>query len=342
MLQAEVSTWDDVAPELDERFGSTFSYLARIFRSRGFRPDEADDLAQETILRTLTHLRRHGRRAENLTPLLHTVAKNLIVERFRTGGREVAVAIDERIPAIGPDPEEQALTHDRARLVNQAIQELPAKQRRAILLWLEGLTAAEIAVDLGIKRNAVDVLLHRSRRYLATRLDDVRDSAWSAGLLLWNKMRRVCYRATRWSYSADPMPIGTAIAVVTTAALLSVVAPSLHASRNASRSSVIAARHASVANVRRSRTHDLQGASPISGPRHGSTAGGNTHAVQVTVRDPSVHVKGPAVKSKDGGKEPIVWLNIWEDPQHSGPIEQKVEGQISAACDRAPTVCGGN
>jgi RNA polymerase sigma factor (sigma-70 family) len=187
--------------------------LTRIFRSRGFTDEEADEFAQETIARVLVHLDKHGRRSDDLNPLFNTIAKNLIVERFRTGGREVPVAMDERLVGLVADPADEVTTRERRRHVHAAISELPERQRRAMLMSLEGLSPAEIARVLSIKRNAADAILHRARRHLAMRLRDCRDSVWGAGSFVWFRVRMAVRRAADWvRFSEACGALGPAVA----------------------------------------------------------------------------------------------------------------------------------
>jgi hypothetical protein len=73
-----------------------------------------------------------------------------------------------------------------------------------MLMSLEGLSPAEIAQTLGIKRNAADAILHRARRHLAMRLKDCRDAVWGASGFVWLRIRLGARRAADWLRLADP------------------------------------------------------------------------------------------------------------------------------------------
>ena len=74
-------------------------------------------------------------------------------------------------PPLEPGPEEIAEAADLAARVRRAVDDLPAGQRSAILLfYLAGMTYAETAATLGIKIGAVKTRLHKARRTLQHQL----------------------------------------------------------------------------------------------------------------------------------------------------------------------------
>jgi RNA polymerase sigma-70 factor (ECF subfamily) len=161
---------------IDDDFTSSYraslGRLVGFFRAKGVPREEAADLANETIVRMLVHLKRHGRDRADLGPLVRTIARNLLVERVRKQapvivplGDDIDVADDEL------EPVDQLVMSERRQAVRQAIGSLSPRHRHVVGMWMEGRTPAEIARELGIKRNAVDAILHRARRSLAAKLD---------------------------------------------------------------------------------------------------------------------------------------------------------------------------
>jgi len=159
--------------ELDGGYSATFERLRRFFMARGVPREEAADLAQESITRALLHIQRRGTSPEydGIGPLLSRIGINLLIDRARAV-RPRLVPIDnaESVLALDADPSDHITRLDRDATVRGAIGQLSDRHRRALELTLQGLTPAEIAADLGIRRNAADALLHRARRRLAERL----------------------------------------------------------------------------------------------------------------------------------------------------------------------------
>jgi RNA polymerase sigma-70 factor (ECF subfamily) len=132
---------------------------------------EADDIAQEALLR----LWRAGETLEvgphGLRPWLRRVTSNLCLDRIRSSRRtvvtdEVPEVAEEASQAVGL--EEQ----DLAKRVGEAMSALPERQRRALTLFHhEGLSQAEVGEVLGISDEAVESLLARARRALRASLE---------------------------------------------------------------------------------------------------------------------------------------------------------------------------
>jgi RNA polymerase sigma-70 factor (ECF subfamily) len=154
-------------------YRATLGQLVGYFRSKGVPKDGSSDMANETMVRVLVHLKRHGRRERtDLGPLVRTIARNLLIERARRAPVAI-VPLDEDVdvPDSSPEPAEHVLAAERREAVRAAIRSLAPRQRRVVGMWMDGRSPMEIARALGVKRNAVDAILHRARRSLAARLE---------------------------------------------------------------------------------------------------------------------------------------------------------------------------
>jgi RNA polymerase sigma-70 factor (ECF subfamily) len=68
-------------------------------------------------------------------------------------------------------PDRTAIDEEHARLVRQAVANLPQTYREVVVLYyLEEMTAAEVAESLGIRTNTVEVRLSRARKQLGSAL----------------------------------------------------------------------------------------------------------------------------------------------------------------------------
>jgi RNA polymerase sigma-70 factor (ECF subfamily) len=135
---------------------------------------EAEDVAQEAMLRVWTHAPRWQPLAAFRTWLTRVVV-NLCLDRKRRAPMlelEAAGEVADPTPGAG----EQAETDERDRLLAAAIESLPTRQRTAIVLtYREGMSNAQVADSLGTSVSAVETLLVRGKQNLRRALDGVID-----------------------------------------------------------------------------------------------------------------------------------------------------------------------
>ncbi|MDG3440572.1 RNA polymerase sigma factor [Nitrospirillum amazonense] len=135
---------------------------------------DADEVVQEAMLRVWTGAKNwipDGR--ARFSTWLHRVVVNLCVDRRR---RPAFAGLDG-IPEP-PDPTPSAVNvmarQQTAKLVSQALAELPERQRLAVTLcYYEERSAADAAQILSLSVSAVESLLARARRALRARLSSV-------------------------------------------------------------------------------------------------------------------------------------------------------------------------
>ncbi len=142
--------------------------------------DLAEELAQETFLRVY-RARRQYRPEAKFSTWLFRIASNLALNALRDGAWDRQhISLEEAAESAGtslaiPDPalgiEEELMRRERARIVAEAIDALPPKQRLAVLLHkYQDLDYAEIAGILGCSESALKSLLFRAYEKLRVRL----------------------------------------------------------------------------------------------------------------------------------------------------------------------------
>lgn len=128
---------------------------------------EAQDCVQEAFVRAWDR-RRSIDRDQAPEAWVRTVAYRLAVSRWRKA-RNALRSPDRAHPATAP-PLEPDIT---GIALSRALQQLPADQRRAIVLHhLADLTVAEVARELGVPVGTVKARLSRGRAALAVLLAD--------------------------------------------------------------------------------------------------------------------------------------------------------------------------
>lgn len=145
--------------------------LAVAYRMLGDRA-EAEDVAQEAMMR-LWKIAPDWREGEaQVTTWLHRVSSNLCIDRLRRRKRDGPPLEDVAEPSDpAPSPAAVMMATDRAAAVRQALDALPDRQKQAVTLrHFEDLGNPEIAGIMEISVEAVESLLSRGRRALATAL----------------------------------------------------------------------------------------------------------------------------------------------------------------------------
>jgi RNA polymerase sigma-70 factor, ECF subfamily len=151
-------------------------YRARIYvyclHRLGSR-EEAEDATQTTFMNAFRGLGR-GVVPESEQAWLFKIAENVCLSRRRTSwrrGRMESPSDFELIEEVVPSPPRELA--DELIGLQDALEAMPENQRRAIVLreW-QGLSYREIAAELELSQAAVETLIFRARRTLATGLEE--------------------------------------------------------------------------------------------------------------------------------------------------------------------------
>ena len=195
---------------------------------RGFLRDrvEAEDAVQQTFLSAQRAL-ANGSRPSQPAAWLATIARNECLARVRTRMRE-PLPVDEPDRGTAPDAHADAVRRHEIAELRDALAELPAQQREALLLReVRGLSYDEVAATLAVTTSAVESLLFRARRRLQTRLREalagVFPGAWAQPLR--ELLTRVAGSGLAAPAAAKVAAVGLGTAVATGGAVL--VAPGL-------------------------------------------------------------------------------------------------------------------
>jgi RNA polymerase sigma-70 factor (ECF subfamily) len=134
---------------------------------------EAEDVAQEAFFRAWRNAPRWRPGAARFDTWLHRVTLNLCYDRLRRR-RERPTAEPPDTPDPGPAPDRGLLALDVGRRVRAALQQLPPRQREAIVLChYQELGNLEAARAMGVSVEAMESLLSRGRRALKASLADI-------------------------------------------------------------------------------------------------------------------------------------------------------------------------
>ena len=130
---------------------------------------DAADCFQETFICALEVSRRQHVR--NFSALLVRLATLRAIDRLRRRFSSQQVRIDAAdLAAVSnknPGPAQEAQNQELAERLRKSLSELPEQQAQAFCLrYLNDMSYRQIDKELGIKKSATGVLLHRARRKL--------------------------------------------------------------------------------------------------------------------------------------------------------------------------------
>jgi RNA polymerase sigma-70 factor (ECF subfamily) len=144
-------------------------------RSLGGRASEAEDVAQDAMLRLWRHAPRWQAGRAQVSTWLYRVVVNLSIDHARKnkryGGEVPEDTVDET-----PDAYDALASEYVSKAVRDAIEQLPERQRTALVLcFYEGMSNADAADAMELSVGAVEQLLVRARRSLRVSLADLRE-----------------------------------------------------------------------------------------------------------------------------------------------------------------------
>ena len=143
--------------------------VVRVGRRMLGNPTEADDVAQEAMLRLWRNAGSIGVPPSGLGGWLYRVTSNLSLDRLRARRPEGSDGLDEL--NVEPDQFDAMARKDLAAKVEAALQTLPERQRLALTLChYEGLTMQEAGAIMEASEEGIESLLARARRSLRTKL----------------------------------------------------------------------------------------------------------------------------------------------------------------------------
>lgn len=154
-------------------------YLGRVVglaaRMLGSRLD-AEDVAQEAFIRVWTFARRwnalENGRGNSIHAWLYRIVVNLVIDRKR---QRVLVSSENLTEFADETPDSFSQTYGREIMgpISKAIQNLPPRQRTALVLcFFEGHSNIEASEMMSVSVSAIETLLVRARRTLRDALKD--------------------------------------------------------------------------------------------------------------------------------------------------------------------------
>lgn len=156
---------DDKFHDYESIYSEIRSSLMR-FAGRYFkRPHDVEDVVQEAFVKVLEATK--SRSIDTPKSYIYQTAKNLALKEISKNVNKLTDLVgdfaEEDISLYGPSLEQEYESREQLSLVLEAVRELPPKCQRAFVLKrIYGYSQKEIAEEMGISVNTVEIHLTRA------------------------------------------------------------------------------------------------------------------------------------------------------------------------------------
>lgn len=132
---------------------------------------DADDIAQEALLRAIVYV-RDGRKVENWRGYLNRIVRNVIADDYARRKRQGPVVdLDDVQGSLGVLPNQYQ--RHRIHEMQDAIDALPEQQHDVVqMIAVDGMSYRAAAEHLGVPVGTVMSRLYRGRETLKVRMDE--------------------------------------------------------------------------------------------------------------------------------------------------------------------------
>jgi RNA polymerase sigma-70 factor (TIGR02952 family) len=155
-----------------DAFGMLYDgYMEKIYRYIFFRvTDEqtAEDLTSQVFCKAWENLNRYKSTGAPFGAWLYTIARNAVIDHYRTRKETVSLEEVTSLASDGPAPEDQTELKFELETLNEALQVLTDEQQQVLVLkFIAGMSTDEIADQLGKRAGAIRALQMRGLQALS-------------------------------------------------------------------------------------------------------------------------------------------------------------------------------
>jgi RNA polymerase sigma-70 factor, ECF subfamily len=147
-------------------------YLPKVYRYINYRITDvhlAEDLTSVVFEKALTKFKSYNIEKANFSTWIFTIARNTLVDHYRTSRKGQTVLLDEPLAAADPgqSPEEESDRAEEIRLLNSCLARLSSSEQEIISLKFGAeMNNRQIARMLSLTESNVGVIIYRAVRKL--------------------------------------------------------------------------------------------------------------------------------------------------------------------------------
>ena len=147
------------------------AYVERIYRYIYFRVTddaEAEDLTSQVFLKAWENLDRYQIGGSPYIAWLYTIARNLVIDHYRTNKETVNLEDAIHFTADGPSPDDEVQGRFELQAMRDALQFLTDEQQQVLILrFVAGLSTENVAGIMEKREGAVRALQMRALQTLS-------------------------------------------------------------------------------------------------------------------------------------------------------------------------------
>jgi RNA polymerase sigma-70 factor (ECF subfamily) len=152
------------------------AYVERVYRYVYFRVTDdamAEDLTSQVFLKAWEHLDHYQPTASPFLAWLYTIARNQVIDHYRTRKETMALEDAEFLSAEGDGVDEEVQVKFEVRAVRDALQFLTEEQQQVLILrFINGFNTHEIARQMKKGEGAVRALQMRALQTLSKLMEE--------------------------------------------------------------------------------------------------------------------------------------------------------------------------
>jgi len=167
---------DDNMKSIAEICENTWEPLYRYIYFKVQNREEAEDVTQETYLKSLSYSKFNEIEPDGYMAFFKTVAMNIIRDRWRKSKIMVTSTNIDSIPEIEASSDDMADMANLQMFIKRSLSKLNEDQRRVIeLRIINGYSVSETAKIMGIKAGNVRILQYRALKNLEVIMNEKED-----------------------------------------------------------------------------------------------------------------------------------------------------------------------
>jgi RNA polymerase sigma-70 factor (ECF subfamily) len=147
------------------------AYVERVYRYIYFRVTDdtaAEDLTSQVFLKAWESLDRYQIGSSPYIAWLYTIARNLVIDHYRTNKETVNLEDAVHLTADGPSPDDEVQGRFELQAMRDALQFLTDEQQQVLILrFIAGLSTENVAEIMEKREGAIRALQMRALQTLS-------------------------------------------------------------------------------------------------------------------------------------------------------------------------------